>query len=132
MDLLSFDSLISPWDRLQPEIDSSSDRKLQTQFERSTKNEEQNSKVNFQDRNDQVKLKTSAKFSLQSSNVPEFSIRPLFPFTFDLASPVNKKEQEQHQQQQQRFETVANLTPVEQTNEWLKNLCQKRQQKRYR
>ena len=134
MDLLSFDSIISPWDhRLRPEIDSSSDRKLQTQFERSTKtDEEQNSKVNFQDRNDQVKLKTSVKFSL-SSNVPEFSIRPLFPFTFDLApQPVNNKDQEQQQQQQQRFETVTTLTPVEKTNEWLKNLCQKRRQKRYR
>ncbi len=140
MDLLSsFDSLISPWHRLQPEIDSSLDRKLEYQFERSTRNEDKNSNVNFQKNCDQQKLKSPAKFL----SVPEFSIQPLFPFTFDLPPQVNNKDQEQQQQQQQQqhqqqhqqqqhLETEANLTPLEQTNEWLKNLCQKRQQKRYR
>ncbi len=130
MDLLSFDSLISPWHhRLQPEIDSSLDRKLEYQFERSAKNEDKNSNVNFQKNRDQQKLKSPAKFF----SVPEFSIQPLFPFTFDFPPQVNNKDQEQQQKhQQQHLETEANLTPLEQTNEWLKNLCQKRQQKRYR
>jgi hypothetical protein len=131
MDLFAFDSLIPPWQyRLQAEVDSSSDRKLPDESGISTKNEDRNLKIHFRESCDQVKVKSSAKFSLSSSNVPEFSIQPLLPFAFDLAHPVFNKDQEQ--QQQQHLETESSLTPVEETNEWLKNLCQKRQQKRYR